>query len=477
MEAVIKHRKPNAKSDKREGKRIRENEVIKWFQLEGKQYRDTMKAVRDMMKETGKEQKHSKQKEAIQTAPFPSPNPPPYPGHAGPPRAGQRDADLFRQQDNRRRDEEAWRAENDRRYAQELLEEEEGKQRSEEWDQRQDDLLTLEELECQRQYARIEAREKKRLKSHAARSDTEQHLTSTPVRRQVRMLPEGMYDQHNKVRGRRRSPVRSSSNGPAGRHPKPRRKRRRGRNEKSLPRSQPPLSEDDPATSADGCSSAADSGEEEEPGTPPPRGMNRLIQGDVWLEDVDSARARHERREAQRRIDMNDSQKRSMVKKTVTGQFVVIVNPDRTDPSMMTDIEMTEITPSAPQYDLEDEKGPLRGHQCHPEKGAGYYVVTTVRVGPNAFRDEYGAPVNVVGGPTNCPFGNPLCEYGVWKGKCGWECRQHHPQAAQEKNDPMFWNAYAAHIWGTEGDCTETCCLKKAEPNHCASEVLETSPQ
>ncbi|KAJ8364922.1 hypothetical protein SKAU_G00137530 [Synaphobranchus kaupii] len=89
MEAVIKHHKPNDKSDKREGKRIRENEVIQWFQLEGKQYRDTMKAVRDTMKETGKEQEHSKQKEAKQTAPFPSPNPPPYPGHAGPPRAGQ----------------------------------------------------------------------------------------------------------------------------------------------------------------------------------------------------------------------------------------------------------------------------------------------------------------------------------------------------------------------------------------------------
>ncbi|KAJ8346519.1 hypothetical protein SKAU_G00279200 [Synaphobranchus kaupii] len=344
-----------------------------------------------------------------------------------------KDADLFRQQDNRRRDEEAWRAENDRRYAQELLEEEEGKQHSEEWDQRQDNLLTLEELECQRQYARIEAREKKRLKSHAARLETEQHLTSTPVRRQVRMLPEGTYDQH-KVRGRSRSPVRSSSIGPAGRRPKLRQKRRRERDEKSRLRSQPPLSEDDPATSADGCPSAADSGEEEEPGPPPPRGMNRLIQGDVWLEDEDSARERHERREAQRRADMNESQKH------------------RTRKDHCSDISAT-----------------LR-------RGLDV-VVTTVRVRPNAFRDEYGAPVNTVGGPTNCPFGNPLCEYGVWKGKCGWECRQHHLWAAQEKNDPMFWNTYADHIWGMEGDCTETCCLKKAEPNHCASEVLETSPQ
>ncbi|KAJ8369515.1 hypothetical protein SKAU_G00095430 [Synaphobranchus kaupii] len=59
--------------------------------------------------------------------------------------------------------------------------------------------MTLEEIECQRQYARIEAEERKRSKSHAAISDTEQHLTSTPVRRQIRMLPEGTYGQHNRL--------------------------------------------------------------------------------------------------------------------------------------------------------------------------------------------------------------------------------------------------------------------------------------
>ncbi|KAJ8351926.1 hypothetical protein SKAU_G00234020 [Synaphobranchus kaupii] len=165
MEAVIKHHKPNDKSDKREELR--------------RQLNDQMEQNKQLQEQVGDQR---------------------------------REMNFFMRQDSHRRDEEAWRAENDRRYAQELLEEEE-------------------------------------------------------VRRQIQMLPEGTYGQHNKVRGR--SPVRSSINGPAGRRPKPRRKRRRGRNEKSPTRSQPPLSEDDPATS---MNASTDSGAEEEPSTPPPKG-------------------------------------------------------------------------------------------------------------------------------------------------------------------------------------------------------------
>ncbi|KAJ8346444.1 hypothetical protein SKAU_G00278450 [Synaphobranchus kaupii] len=272
IEAVIKHHKPNDKSDKREGKRLRESEVINWFQLEGKQYRDTMRAVREAIKDTGKEQEHSKQKEAELTAPLPSPNPPPYPGHAGPTKAGQyvqtnlaadtamtiegkvefqplqgtvkmrvtsedlgiqaggaagstvstatvspyadlrnllheqmeddrrllvqmedqrREVDLLRLQDGQRRDGEARRAENDRRYAQELLEAEEGKQRSEEWCNKKDGPLTREELETQRQYAQVEDKVRRKLKSHTATSKTQQHFAPTPAKRRVHMLPEG----------------------------------------------------------------------------------------------------------------------------------------------------------------------------------------------------------------------------------------------------------------------------------------------
>ncbi|KAJ8359030.1 hypothetical protein SKAU_G00155550 [Synaphobranchus kaupii] len=61
---------------------------------------------------------------------------------------------------------------------------------------------------------------------------------------------------------------------------------------------------------------------------------------------------------------------------------------------MATDIEMTEFTSSAPQYDPEGKKEPLHRHQCHPGREAGCYVATTV-VGPNAFWDK--DPVRSIG--------------------------------------------------------------------------------
>ncbi|KAJ8375681.1 hypothetical protein SKAU_G00062610 [Synaphobranchus kaupii] len=79
------------------------------------------------------------------------------------------------------------------------------------------------------------------------------------------------------------------------------------------------------------------------------------------------------------------------------------------------------------------------------------------QTGPNEYRDQYGRPVNAAGGPLDCPFGNPLCEYGV-RGGAGWECWKHHPQAAQQVADPKFWNTYAKHIWGLdEVECTAPC--------------------
>ncbi|KAJ8358656.1 hypothetical protein SKAU_G00151810 [Synaphobranchus kaupii] len=102
-----------------------------------------------------------------------------------------REVDLLRLQDGQRRDGEARRAENDRRYAQELLEAEEGKQRSEEWCNKKDGPLTREELETQRQYAQVEDKVRRKLKSHTATSKTKQHFAPTPAKRRVHMLAEG----------------------------------------------------------------------------------------------------------------------------------------------------------------------------------------------------------------------------------------------------------------------------------------------
>ncbi|KAJ8353178.1 hypothetical protein SKAU_G00207450 [Synaphobranchus kaupii] len=293
MEVIIKHHKPNDKSDKREGKRIRENEVIKWFQLKGKQYRETMKAVRDTIKEAGKEQEHSKEKEANQTAPFPSPNPPPYPGHAG----------LLRA--------EAWRAENNRLCAQALQEEEEElKRRSREWGQKWDDPLTQEEIESRRQYARAEEKERKRRKSHAAKSSGWQHLTSTPAERRVQTLPEGMDSQEKRVRGRSRSPIQSPNHGPGpADRPEQRQERVARPSEGGPKRNQSPFSADETAVSMEGCPSGPESGGEEEPAPNPVTGTKRMLQAEVWLEDEASARARHEHREAEMRTYMNESQR------------------------------------------------------------------------------------------------------------------------------------------------------------------------
>ncbi|KAJ8366668.1 hypothetical protein AAFF_G00345500 [Aldrovandia affinis] len=61
--------------------------------------------------------------------------------------------------------------------------------------------------------------------------------------------------------------------------------------------------------------------------------------------------------------------------------------------------------------------------------------------GPNKYRDERGRLVNAKGGPLDCPFGNPLCEYGM-RGGAGWECWYYHPQSSQLVKDRQFWADY-----------------------------------
>ncbi|KAJ8385780.1 hypothetical protein AAFF_G00182240 [Aldrovandia affinis] len=78
----------------------------------------------------------------------------------------------------------------------------------------------------------------------------------------------------------------------------------------------------------------------------------------------------------------------------------------------------------------------------HGERGVGCFTVLVIQVGPNEYRDEGGNPVNAKGGPLDCLFGNPLCEYGVRVG-AGWECWNYHPLAAKLVKDPRFWDGYA----------------------------------
>ncbi|KAJ8414482.1 hypothetical protein AAFF_G00036840 [Aldrovandia affinis] len=86
--------------------------------------------------------------------------------------------------------------------------------------------------------------------------------------------------------------------------------------------------------------------------------------------------------------------------------------------------------------------------------------------GSNEYQDEDGNPVNAKGGPLECPFGNPLCEYGV-RGGAGWECWNYHPLAAKLVKDPRFWADYAALMEKTGANGT-----RRSDPTSCASCVL-----
>ncbi|KAJ8395981.1 hypothetical protein AAFF_G00026890 [Aldrovandia affinis] len=86
-------------------------------------------------------------------------------------------------------------------------------------------------------------------------------------------------------------------------------------------------------------------------------------------------------------------------------------------------------------------------HKASPEMGVNVNAKDTAGgscLRPNEYRDEGRNPVSAKGGPLDCPFGNPLCEYGV-RGGAGWECWNYHPQAAQLMLDPRFWADYAGH--------------------------------
>lgn len=48
-------------------------------------------------------------------------------------------------------------------------------------------------------------------------------------------------------------------------------------------------------------------------------------------------------------------------------------------------------------------------------------VINPVPGNPGHYTNGYGKPCNVVGGPLDCPFGNPNCLYGVTPGS-GYAC-------------------------------------------------------
>lgn len=134
----------------------------------------------------------------------------------------------------------------------------------------------------------------------------------------------------------------------------------------------------------------------------------------------------------------------SMVKRmiaAVTGQFPLVTEPD--SEALLPELVAEE----GPM--VEEELSP-RGeeplHEIQYGTGEGEcFVVTVVQTGPNEYRDQQGNLVNARGGPLDCPFGNPLCEWGVRAG-AGWECWDYHPQAARAVRDPQFWDAYARDL-------------------------------
>ncbi|KAJ8414284.1 hypothetical protein AAFF_G00051540 [Aldrovandia affinis] len=109
-------------------------------------------------------------------------------------------------------------------------------------------------------------------------------------------------------------------------------------------------------------------------------------------------------------------------------------------------------------------------NQCsgrYAEGGAGCFTVNVIQTGPSGYRDEYRNPVNAKGGPIECPFGNPLCEYGVRVG-AGWECWNYHPLAAKLVKDPQFWAGYAGDSPDGE-DEDGANGTRRSDPTSCAS--------
>ncbi|KAJ8353469.1 hypothetical protein SKAU_G00210360 [Synaphobranchus kaupii] len=232
MEAIIKYHKPKDKSDKREGKRIRENE---------EQVEDNRRKI-DL---------------------------------------------LLQEEDRRRQDEEPWRVENNRRCAMAALEEEcEQYSRETECEQ-----LTQEEKESQRQYARKEEKERKGRRSPAAKSSGWGPLTPTPAEREVQVPPEGMDNQEERTRCR--SLIQSPNSGPASRCPEQRKKRGGRPSEEGPKESQPLYSEEEAAASTEGCPSDSESGEEEEADSILKSGTRRIVHGKLWVKERPAARARN----------------------------------------------------------------------------------------------------------------------------------------------------------------------------------------
>lgn len=81
-------------------------------------------------------------------------------------------------------------------------------------------------------------------------------------------------------------------------------------------------------------------------------------------------------------------------------------------------------------------------HQTHLGQGeVGQYVVVVEQIGPDSYINDRGQPCNSKGGPLNCPFGNPLCEYGVQAG-AGWACWKYNPTMRKLLQDPEFWTKH-----------------------------------
>lgn len=90
VEVAIRYHKTNDSSNKCVGKRQKEKEVLEWFMQEGKEYRQSVKTMRELVNAQDKKQEADKGKgEAGNEWLGPRPDPPPYPGGKNPFRAGQ----------------------------------------------------------------------------------------------------------------------------------------------------------------------------------------------------------------------------------------------------------------------------------------------------------------------------------------------------------------------------------------------------
>ncbi|KAJ8376403.1 hypothetical protein SKAU_G00069830 [Synaphobranchus kaupii] len=99
----------------------------------------------------------------------------------------------------------------------------------------------------------------------------------------------------------------------------------------------------------------------------------------------------------------------------------------------------------SPQRSLTSE--PRHMEACGDMCCFGNYPVTVIQTGPGSYLNSRNKACNEKGGPLDCHYGNPSCEYGD-RGGTGWECLQVNPRTRAMAADPAFWDSYAQHIWG-----------------------------